>query len=377
MKRLCYVATIPPVVHAFLRGHIQAAADKYEVTVICNSADKHLLDGLNARLILLPIERKPSPWRDFLVLFQLFHRFRRERFDIVHSIMPKTGMLAMLAAWLARVPTRIHTFTGQVWITKHGAQRILLKSLDQLIGRFATCALADSFSQRDFLVNERVLPPGKAKVIGAGSICGVDTARFHPDRDVRRTTRDTLGIAQDAKVILFVGRLNRDKGVLDLATAFHVIAERNLDVVLLLVGSEEDVRFNSIGEICYAERDRLHYVGFTSTPEHYMAAADIFCLPSYREGFGMTLIEAAACGVPAVASRIYGITDAVADGNTGLLFPAGDVTALTQNLLTLITENDLRKKMGNAARVRALQLFPSEMITRDMVALYDKLSEGN
>jgi glycosyltransferase involved in cell wall biosynthesis len=375
VKKLCYVATIPAVVHAFLRGHIQAAADKYEVTVICNSADKHLLGGLNARLILLSIERKPSPWRDMLVFLQLFNLFRRERFDIVHSIMPKTGMLAMLAAWLACVPTRMHTFTGQVWVTKHGAQRKLLKWFDKLIGCFVTCALADSPSQRDFLVNEGVLSSSKAKVIGAGSICGVDPLRFHHDTEARRMIRHDLGLPQGAKIILFVGRLNRDKGMLDLAAAFDAIAKQHADVVLLLVGAEEDVPFSHIQEICYAESNHLHYVSFTSTPERYMMAADIFCLPSYREGFGMTIIEAAACGVPAVASRIYGITDAVEDGKTGLLFPAGNVSALTQSLLKLITENELRQQMGNAARVRALEVFPSEKITEGMLALYGELLE--
>lgn len=373
MKKLCYVATIPAVVHAFLRVHIQAAAEKYQVTVICNSADKHLLDGINAHLIFLPIERKPSPWKDMLILFQLYKLFRREQFDIVHSIMPKTGMLAMLAAWLARVPTRIHTFTGQVWVTKQGVRRMLLKWFDRLIGSFTTCVLADSPSQRDFLINEGVLPPDKVRVIGAGSICGVDPLRFHPDPDARRAMRDELGIAQDAKVILFVGRLNRDKGMLDLATAFDVIAKHNSDVVVLLVGAEEDIPFSRIREICLAERDRLHYVSFTTTPERYMTAADIFCLPSYREGFGMTIIEAASCGVPAVASRIYGITDAVENCKTGLLFPAGEVAALTQALLKLLEDRDLRQQMGEAARVRALELFSSQKITKEMLALYGEL----
>lgn len=375
MKKLCYVATIPAVVHAFLRGHIQAAADKYEVTVICNSADEHLLDGLNARLILLPIERKPSPWRDTMILFQLCRRFRRERFDIVHTHMPKTGLLGMLAAYLAGIPIRINTFHGEVWATRSGCQRAVLKLFDQLIGSLATDILVVSPSQKIFLESEGVLPLGKAKVIGVGSICGVDEARFHPDDDMRNVVRHDLGIARDATVILFVGRLNRDKGMLDLAVAFDGIAKYNPDVVLLLVGSEEDVPFSRIQEICNEERDRLQHVSFTPTPERYMAAADIYCLPSYREGFGMTIIEAAACAVPTVASRIYGITDAVVDGKTGLLFPVGDVAALTQALLKLIVEKDLRQEMGNVARLRAMELFSSEKIIRETMMMYDRLIE--
>ena len=373
MKTLCYVATIPAVVHAFLRAHIQAAAKSYHVTVICNATEKHLLEGLNARLIFLPIERKPSPWGDILILFKLYNIFRREQFDIVHSIMPKTGMLAMLAANLALVPVRIHTFTGQVWVTKRGVKRRLLKLFDRMIGSCATCVLADSPSQRDFLIKERVLPQDKVQVIGAGSICGVDAFRFQPDNDVRQKIRSELGNKFDAKVILFVGRLNRDKGMLDLAVAFDTIAKQCTDVVLLLVGAEEDVPFSQIQDICHAERERLHHVRFTATPEHYMAASDIFCLPSYREGFGLTIIEAAACGLPAVASDIYGITDAVANNETGLLFAAGDVGMLTEALIKLLDENELRRKMGNAARARVIELFSSQRIAAEMLELYDEL----
>lgn len=377
MIKICYVATIPAVVNAFLREHIQAASNNHQVTVICNSIDKYLLNGLNANVIFLPIRRKPSPLNDLRILFLLYKIFRQERFDIVHSHMPKTGLLAMLAAWFSAVPIRVNTFHGEVWATRTGWRRVALKLFDKLVGMLATDILVVSPSQRDFLVKEGVLQSGKAKIIGAGSICGVDVTRFHSDPNVRRITRDAIGIDQDAKVILFVGRLNRDKGILDLAVAFNLLANSNPDVVLLIVGTEEDVQISSIQDICSAEQERLHYVSFTATPERYMMAADIFCLPSYREGFGMTLIESAACGVPAVASRIYGITDAVEDGKTGLLFAAGDVTALVQDLLKLITENDFRLQMGEAARVRALQLFPSEIIAREMVALYDRLSEGH
>lgn len=373
MKKLCFVATIPAVVHSFMKGHIRAAAEKWPVKIITHPDGAELLGDLNAQFIPLAIQRKVSPWRDLLVLVQLTILFRRERFDLVHSIMPKTGLLAMLAGMLAGVPNRMHTFTGQVWANKTGWKRGALKTFDKLIVAFATHVLVDSPSQRDFLMSEGVLKPGKGIVIGHGSICGVDAHQFHPDAQVSGAVRAELGISPEQTVILFLGRLNRDKGMLDLAAAFADIASRRSDVVLVLVGAEEDVPFTRVQEICGAYRDRLRRVSFTPDPQRYMAAADIFCLPSYREGFGQVIIEAAASGVPTVASRIYGITDAVEDGKTGLLFPAGDVAALTQKLSMLIEDSALRQNMGEAARVRALELFASEKITRELVDLYERV----
>jgi glycosyltransferase involved in cell wall biosynthesis len=373
MKKICFVATIPAAVNSFLRDHIQAVGEIYSVTVVCNSEDKYLLEGLNAQIIFLPIQRKPSPLKDLLVLIRLVKLFRQEKFDIVHSHLPKTGLLGMLAARLACVPIRINTFHGEVWATQSGWRRRALKLCDQLVGLIATNILVVSPSQQAFLVKEGILPQGKARVIGAGSICGVNPLRFHTDLDSRLTVRKNLGVTQEATVILFVGRLNRDKGILDLASAFDAISKHHSNVVLLLVGAEEDIAFRQIQETCYAELDRLHYVSFTRTPEHYVAAADIFCLPSYREGLPMTILESAACGVPSVASRIYGITDAIEDGKTGLLFTAHDVSGLTQSLSTLIEDKSLRQQMGEAARVRVLDLFVSDKITAEMLAFYAKL----
>ena len=373
IKKLCFVATIPAVVHSFLKSNICASAEKWAVTIISHPDGSKLLDDLGIRFIPLSIERKASPWRDMLALVQLVILFRRERFDLVHSIMPKTGFLSMLAAWLAGVPNRMHTFTGQVWASKRGWQRGLFKQFDKLIVLFATHILVDSPSQRAFLVAEGVLPQGQGIVIGHGSICGIDACRFHPDTQTKNEVRAELGISSEQTVILFLGRLNRDKGMLDLAAAFAAIAVQHTDIILALVGAEEDVPFTRVQEICGVYRDRLRRVNFTPHPEHYMAAADIFCLPSYREGFGQVIIEAGASGVPAVASRIYGITDAIEDGKTGLLFPAGDVLALTQALLKLIANRELRQKMGEAAMVRALELFPSQKITQETLALYSKL----
>lgn len=371
--KICFVATIPAVVDSFLRSHIARLSQDFTVTVICNNKNKELLDGINARFIFLPLLRKPSLWKDLVVLLTLIRLFYVERFSIVHSIMPKTGLLAMIAALVTRVPFRIHTFTGQIWVTRRGFNRSFLKFIDRVIGAFCNIAIVDSASQKNFLISEGVLIASKALVIGFGSICGVDPERFKPDMKVRCDVREELNIPSESGVILFLGRLNSDKGVLDLASAFSKIARLNKDCKLLIVGAEEDVTFVQMSAACTGYQDRLLYVPYTKTPEHYMMAADIFCLPSYREGFGMTVIEAAACGVPAVASRIYGITDAVDEGKTGLLFPAGNVECLAESLINLLNNPELRQRLGRASRMRAIELFSSTEITNGLHKIYSNL----
>ena len=370
MKKIAYTATIPAVIHAFLREHINAAASEYSVTLITHPANAGLLDDLPANFIPIAFERKISPWRDLVTFIQLIICFRRERFALVHSIMPKTGLLTMLAGFLTGVPIRIHSFGGHVWSNKKGLQRGFLKGFDKLIVLFATQVLVDSASQRDFLVAEGVLYPEQALLLEHGSICGVNPNRFKPNVEIRRTVRLEIQISMEQTVILFLGRLNRDKGIPELAEAFANLSVVCDDILLLLVGAEEDFPFTEVQKLCAARPELLRRVLFTAQPERYMASADIFCLPSYREGFGLGIIEAAACGVPAVATRIDGITDAVDEGKTGLLVPAGDVTALTQALLKLIKDRQLRQNMGQAAKARALDLFSSEKITAALLKLY-------
>ena len=373
MKKLCYVATIPHVVFSFLSNHIRKAASSYDVSVVSHSHGAELLYDLPIHYVSLPFERKISLWKDFATLCQLTRLFRREQFAIVHSIMPKTGFLSMLSGWLARVPFRIHTFTGQVWATQHGFRRTFLKLFDKLIVKFATHILVDSFSQRQFLIKEGVLGKDQGIVIGEGSICGVDPERFCPDFQIKANTRADLGIDFKDTLILFLGRLNRDKGILELAEAFSTIAACRKNVFLLLIGSEEDVDYEHVKLLCGKNAANLRRVLFTSEPQKYMAAADIFCLPSYREGFGQVVIEAAACEVPTVATRIYGIIDAVVENETGLLVSCGDSDLLAESLLKLIDDPELRIQLGKAARKRVVEHFSSNSNSDELVSLYKKL----
>jgi len=365
VTRLCLVTTSPLIVDFFLRGHLRALQSRYEVTLAVNTDDPRFLEaaGITVEVQPIPIERKIAPGRDLVALVALWRVIRRARFDAVISVAPKAGLLTALAAWLAQVPVRCHIFQGEVWANRDGAARALLRLLDKITASLATHVLVISASEREFLVRERVVSAGKAEVIANGSLAGVDLDRFRADDDVRRVVRARLGVPYADTVVLFLGRLTRDKGVLDLARAFAAFAGRHRTAHLVFVGPDEDGLRGAIELECRDFADRLHFHGLTDTPEQFIAAADVIALPSHREGFGNVIIEAAAAGVPAVASRIYGIQDAVVDGETGLLHPPGDVQAIARMLETLIVDDDRRRSIGARAQQRARARFSSDIVT--------------
>jgi glycosyltransferase involved in cell wall biosynthesis len=377
-KRLCFVATLEMTVRVFLIEHLRALGRDYDITVIVKTAEPDFLAvrGVDARVIVVPIERKVAPLRDLATLVRLYMIFRHERFDVVHSVMPKSGLLSMVAACLARIPRRVHTFTGQVWATRKGAARMALKTLDKILVLCATHVLVDSPSQRAFLVKEGVVPGAKAMVLGQGSICGVDTERFRPNEVVRTRIRSELAVSESEVLILFLGRLNRDKGLMDLAGAFRLVRKSHRNVRLLVVGPDEEGMREEMERLCGSDATGLSFRDFADAPEDYMAASDVLCLPSYREGFGIVIIEAAAAGIPSVGSRIYGISDTIDDGVTGLLFEPGDVDDLAKKLGVLLENRPLRERMGAEARKKVAAIFSRDILTGAMVEYYRHVLAG-
>lgn len=377
-RRACIVVSSEMTLRAFLPAQLRAMHDRYEMTVVLNTRNAGLLSELDlpGTLQRLPIVRNISPYHDVVSFLSLFRVMRRERFDLVQSMTPKAGLLAMVAAWLARTPVRVHTFTGQVWATRAGWSRRLLKALDKLIARCATVALTDSASQREVLVREGIAAAPRLLVLGKGSVSGVDTQRFRPDARERQRTRSALGIPDNAVVLLFLGRLTRDKGIVDLARAFASVAPDVRHLHLLVVGPDEQDLRPVVRRACAPHGGRLHFLDFITSPERVIAAADVLCLPSYREGFGTVIIEAAAAGVPAVASRIYGIVDAIDDGHTGLLHEPGDVADLASHLRRIASDAGLRRTLGTAARTRAERDFSQAAVTSAVLGLFDALLAG-
>ena len=378
-KKICIVATIPMSLNVFMKPHIAMLAEQYDVTLIANGTDEDFsaLVGEHVRVITVDIARAVSLMQDLLALLRLFKIFKDARFDAVHSITPKAGLLAMLAALAAGVPIRIHTFTGQVWANKSGVVRWGLKALDKLIAKCATGLLTDSFSQRLFLINEEIVQKEKIVVLGHGSVSGVDVERFKPNLAAKQLIRSDLAIPEHAIICLYLGRLNPDKGVQDLAAAFASFAAHIPHAHLLVVGPDESGVSQVLQKTLINCSNQYHRIGFTNKPEDYMAAADIFCLPSYREGFGSVLIEAAAVGVPALASNIYGITDAVVNGQTGMLHEPKHVTQIAEYLQKLINDHALRQAMSARGTARAKELFATQVLVNAMHDYYAPLlSEG-
>lgn len=379
LPRMCVIVTTPLVIHFFFRPHLRELSRYFDLTLAYNQQSDQYLQPLNLPVseVDVGLERKITPSRDLLSFLRILSLFRRKHFDIVVSLVPKAGLLGMLAAWVFRVPHRVHIFQGEVWAARRGPMRWLLKSLDSLTARLATDVLVVSASERSFLEREGVIPPGKAKVLGAGSICGVDTARFRPDPYVRDLVRARFGIPEQAVVCIFLGRLTIDKGVLELARAFAQSAEHKTDLWLLLVGPDEDQIEQRLRELVPEEfNSRMLVLGFTEHPEQFLAAADFLCLPSHREGFGMVVIEAAAVGIPAVGTRIHGITDAIEDGCTGRLVAVGDVNALAEAITRWCEYPQERSAYAARAHDRVKSLFEQDRVVRKYVEFFRDLFSG-
>lgn len=370
--KICFIVTVEFAVKAFLLNHLRALSTIYDVTVITNTVNGNFLSdyGIDVRVIPLNISRSVSFFSDIYCFIQLLKIFNQHYFKVVHTVTPKAGLLGMAAAWIMRVPLRVHTFTGQVWVTKVGFKRWFLKKIDTLIAYTATNSLIDSPSQAHFLISEDVVLAHKVIVLGQGSISGVDICRFKPNVEIRSSIRQKLNVVNDAIVYLFLGRLTIDKGVLDLAQSFANICTKYPNIHLLFVGPDEQEIQNRLIEILKENINQVSFVDYTDRPEDYMAASDVLCLPSYREGFGSVVIEAAAVGIPAMASKIYGLTDAILDGITGLLHPPKDIDAIKCQLELMVNKPMLRQQLGTQAQLRAKNVFSSQYITDAWVKFY-------
>lgn len=372
--KLLIITTTPLIIEFFLKSHVKKFAEIFSVEIaLPSSGEFHRLRELPCEFSEIKICRKPSFFHDIATFFSLCRLLLNKKPTVVWSVAPKAGLLGNLAAMLLGIEYRVFIFQGEVWASKQGAIRHVLKLCDRITAACSTHVLAVSRSEKQLLVSEEILPDQRLEVLGSGTICGVDCDRFKENLDIRKDVRQALGISENQVVCLFVGRITKDKGIHTLLAAFSDAAEICENLVLLTVGPEEEIRCSELRLKLGTLNSRFFSVGYTERPEDYMAAADFLCLPSFREGFGMVVLEAAAVGIPSIASNIPGLVDAVDGGKAGVLVEVGNIQALTSAMLNLSNNKKERLRIASIAQERVYQDFDQETVVNNYFTFFKDL----
>lgn len=371
MKKICIVVSTPMTVKAFLLKHIEILSNEYEITIVSNSnldlSQEYKIKCLSK---YIPINRKINFLEDIKSVILLYKFLKKENFNLVLSVSPKAGLISSISSFLARIENRIHFFTGQVWATKRGIFRFILKSVDKLIATLNTNNLVDSPSQKEFLIREKVIQDEKSTVLLQGSISGVDVNKFSFSEEIRLELKNKYKIENSDIVFMFIGRLNTDKGIFDLVWAFDKLLKKYENVKLFLIGPDEENIENQICE--FLKFKNVIRIDYVSNPQEILNVADVLVLPSYREGFGTIVIEAASMGIPCIASDIYGLNDAIVNNKTGLLHKVKDVDDMIEKYEYLIENKNKIKEYGVNAKVRVYNNFKDEQLSNELKKYIDK-----
>ena len=356
-KKIIRTATVPLSLDLFCRGLLRDLSSRYEIIALSSPLPEleNIRKREKVRTISVPMARKIAPFSDLKSLFELIRIFRKERPDMVHSIPPKAGLLSMLAAKWTRVPVRIHTFTGLIFPYEKGWKRRLLMMTDRLTACCATHVIPEGIGIRDDLIRFRITRK-PLRVLGNGNVRGIDLNHYVRTENLSRKAADIRNyyrIPDDGFAFIFVGRLDRDKGIDELVQAFRMLEKEYPKVHLFLVGIEEPEGKSILDETreIITRDDHIHLSdGWQADVRPWYAAADALVHPSRREGFPNVVIEAGAMGLSSIVTDINGSREIVKDGQNGKIVPAQDPEALYAAMKEFLEQPEMVREMAAAAR---------------------------
>ena len=384
-KRICFCTTIGGTIKSFLvdLSKYLVEHENYDVTWI-SGYDEELREYVNEHIHFIPLNMKRGIAFDGLyMIWQMYRIFRREKFDIVQYSTRNAGTYASIAAWMAGVNTRLYCQWGMMFIALKGLKRALLKWDEKLVVSLSTVVESESFSMYEAAIAHGIYKADKASVIWHGSACGVDLDRYimANKQGWRKEVRTELGISDDARVFGYCGRITRDKGLNELFAAFKKVIEdtnRKTDTYLLIIGKDDNAE--SINPELFAWAKSSQYVkftGYTNNVPRYYSALDVFTSLSYREGFGLVVIEAAAMGVPGIVSDALGQRDTIEHMKTGYLTRTHNVGDVVEAMNYYIERPEKAVEMGANARKVVEEQYEQKELFKQLAEHRNQLMEQN
>lgn len=375
--KIIRTSTVPGSLDTFCRGLLSELQQEcgYEVVAVSSPGDR--LETLAARegvrTVAVPMERHISPLKDLKSLWRLVRVFRRERPAMVHSMTPKAGLLSMMAAWICRVPVRLHTFTGLVFPTATGLTQKILVFTDRLTCACATHIVPEGEGVRNDLTSYRITAK-PLKVLGHGNVRGIDLERFDPS--LPEVMDSAAKIRKEGVfTFIFIGRLVRDKGINELVSAFTELNREIPATRLILVGEQESeldpLSPETLENISGCAS--IEAVGRQNDVRPWLAASDALAFPSYREGFPNVVIEAGAMGLPSIVTEINGSREIVSHGVNGVIIPPRDRDALLAAMRNMIGQREDTAKMATAARPMVAGRFEQSFVRKCLKDYYKEI----
>lgn len=374
MLKLIRTSTIPASLENLLKGQLKMLSKYYNVLAVSSPGDdmETIEEREGVRTIAIPMERRISLIKDFISLIRLIVLFAKERPDMVHSITPKAGLLSMLAAWITRVPVRMHTFTGLVFPTATGKMQKLLIAMDRLTCFCATHINPEGEGVKRDLVNYNITSK-PLHIIANGNVNGIDLEYF--DKTPEVVEKACSYKEEGTFTFCFVGRMVRDKGINELVHSFLRLYQKDERVRLLLVGPFEKELDPVLPEV---EEHILHhpgicYMGYQNDVRPFLVASDALVFPSYREGFPNVVIQAGAMGLPAIVTDINGCNEIVLPDLNGVIIPSKDEQALYESMKYFASHPVEVEKMAANARPLIASRYEQRIVWNALLDEYKSI----
>lgn len=373
-KKIIRATTVPTSLETFCKDMLRELNERYEVVAVSSPLPElEVVAGREGvRTVGIEMKRHISILNDLRSLWKMYRLFRRERPWMVHSMTPKAGLVSMMAAWMAGVPKRVHTFTGLVWPTATGLTRMILKTTDRILCACATHIIPEGNGVKDDLIKGKITRK-PMRVLANGNVRGIDLEYYDRTPQVMDEARKIR--KEGVMSFLFVGRLVRDKGINELVDAFVRLNKKYPQTRLLLVGRAEpqlDPLSPQTQEIIESH-DAIEAVGAQKDVRSWMAAADVLAFPSYREGFPNVVIEAGVMGIPSIVTDINGCNEIVMPGENGVIVPPRNADALYEAMEEMCRDASKREFMASKARESVASRFDCRIVRKALYDFYELL----